>query len=52
MKLYELTYLPLPGISEDEQKAAGVLPSLLRVSVGIEYIDDIIADFEQALNKI
>ncbi len=39
-------------LSEDEQKAAGVLPSLLRVSVGIEYIDDIIADFEQALNKI
>lgn len=36
-------------LSEEEQAAAGVSPSLLRVSVGIEHIDDIIADFEQAL---
>lgn len=35
-------------LSESEQKAAGVTPALLRVSVGIEHIDDIIADFEQA----
>ena len=39
-------------LSEEAQKAAGVLPSQLRVSVGIEHIDDIIADFEQALEKI
>lgn len=39
-------------MSEDEQIAAGVFPSLLRVSVGIEHIDDIIADFEQALEKV
>ncbi|MEA3318106.1 MAG: O-acetylhomoserine aminocarboxypropyltransferase/cysteine synthase [Bacteroidota bacterium] len=39
-------------LNSDEQKAAGVSPSLLRVSVGIEHIDDIIADFEQALNCI
>lgn len=39
-------------LSETEQKAAGVLPGVLRVSVGIEHIDDIKADFEQALNKI
>ncbi len=32
--------------------AAGVYPSLLRVSVGIEHIDDIIADFDQALQQI
>jgi O-acetylhomoserine (thiol)-lyase len=38
-------------LSEKEQAAAGVLPSLLRVSVGLEYIGDIIADFEQALNE-
>ena len=38
-------------LSEKEQQAAGVLPSLLRVSVGLEYIGDIIADFEQALNQ-
>jgi O-acetylhomoserine/O-acetylserine sulfhydrylase len=39
-------------LSEEAQKAAGVEPSQLRVSVGIEHIDDIIADFEQALEKI
>jgi O-acetylhomoserine (thiol)-lyase len=39
-------------LSEEEQLSAGVLPAQLRVSVGIEHIDDIIADFEQALAKI
>ncbi|WP_372950023.1 O-acetylhomoserine aminocarboxypropyltransferase/cysteine synthase family protein [Mariniphaga sp.] len=39
-------------LSAEAQKAAGVEPSQLRVSVGIEHIDDIIADFEQALEKI
>jgi O-acetylhomoserine (thiol)-lyase len=39
-------------LSEKEQLAAGVKPAQLRVSVGIEHIDDIIADFEQALAKI
>ncbi len=39
-------------LSEEEQKRAGVEKGLLRVSVGIENIEDIIADFEQALNKI
>lgn len=38
-------------LSEDEQLAAGVLPTLLRVSLGIEHIDDIIADFEQAFQN-
>ncbi len=36
-------------LSEDEQKQAGVTPDQVRVSVGIEHIDDIIADFDQAL---
>jgi O-acetylhomoserine/O-acetylserine sulfhydrylase len=36
-------------LSEAEQAAAGVTPTGLRVSVGIEHIDDIIADIEQAL---
>jgi O-acetylhomoserine (thiol)-lyase len=36
-------------LTEEAQLAAGVSPTLLRVSVGIEHIDDIIADFEQAL---
>ncbi len=39
-------------LSEDAQIAAGVYPAQLRVSVGLEHIDDIIADFEQALEKI
>ena len=37
-------------LTEEAQLAAGVSPTLLRVSVGIEHIDDIIADFEQAFN--
>ncbi|ACU04083.1 MULTISPECIES: O-acetylhomoserine aminocarboxypropyltransferase/cysteine synthase family protein [Pedobacter] len=39
-------------LSEDEQIAAGVKPNQLRVSVGIEHIDDIKADFEQAFASI
>ncbi len=36
-------------LSEKEQLAAGVTPDYIRVSVGTEHIDDVIADFEQAL---
>lgn len=39
-------------LSDEEQAAAGVTPTQLRVSVGIEHIDDIKADFEQAFQKI
>ncbi|MGD0339874.1 MAG: O-acetylhomoserine aminocarboxypropyltransferase/cysteine synthase [Bacteroidota bacterium] len=39
-------------LSEKDQLEAGVTPDMIRVSVGIEHIDDIIADFEQALKKI
>ncbi|WP_319227906.1 O-acetylhomoserine aminocarboxypropyltransferase/cysteine synthase [Draconibacterium orientale] len=39
-------------LSEEAQAAAGVTPTQLRVSVGLEHIDDIIADFEQALAKV
>lgn len=38
-------------LSDAEQQTSGVTPDLIRVSVGIEHIDDIIADFEQALHK-
>lgn len=38
-------------LSDAEQASAGVTPSLIRVSVGIEHIDDIIEDFEQAFAK-
>jgi O-acetylhomoserine/O-acetylserine sulfhydrylase len=39
-------------LSDAEQLKSGVTPSLLRVSVGIEHIDDIKADFEQAFAAI
>ncbi|WP_367393169.1 O-acetylhomoserine aminocarboxypropyltransferase/cysteine synthase family protein [Lewinella sp. LCG006] len=39
-------------LSAEAQIQAGVLPNLLRVSVGIEHIEDIKADFEQAFAKI
>lgn len=39
-------------LTEEERKAAGVLPNLIRISVGIEHIDDIKADFEQAFQKV
>ena len=37
------------GLSEDDRQAVGITPGLIRVSVGLEYIDDIIADIDQAL---
>lgn len=37
-------------LSETEQRQAGVSPEMIRLSVGIEHIDDVIADLEQALN--
>ncbi|MDH5609680.1 MAG: O-acetylhomoserine aminocarboxypropyltransferase/cysteine synthase [Cyclobacteriaceae bacterium] len=39
-------------LSQEEQLAAGVHPNLLRVSAGIEHIDDIKADFAQAFDII
>jgi O-succinylhomoserine sulfhydrylase len=38
-------------LSEAERAAVGILPGLIRVSVGLEHIDDVIADIEQALEK-
>lgn len=38
-------------LSPEAQLAAGVTPSLLRLSIGIEHIDDLIADLEQALRR-
>lgn len=36
-------------LSDEEQRESGVTPDMIRVSVGIEDVSDIIADFEQAL---
>ena len=38
-------------LSDEEQKLGGVTPEQIRVSVGLEHIDDIIEDFEIALRK-
>lgn len=38
-------------LSDDEQLASGVTPDLIRVSVGLEHIDDIKHDFQQAIAK-
>ncbi len=40
------------GFSEEERKMLEIHPEMIRVSVGIEAIEDIIEDFEQALLKI
>jgi O-acetylhomoserine/O-acetylserine sulfhydrylase len=39
-------------LSEEERKASGVLDNLIRISVGIEHLEDIKADFEQAFSKV
>lgn len=38
-------------LSVDEKKAVGITDGLVRISVGLEYIEDIISDIEQALEK-
>jgi O-acetylhomoserine (thiol)-lyase len=36
-------------LSDEQQLAAGVLPDMVRISVGLEHIDDILWDVDQAL---
>jgi O-succinylhomoserine sulfhydrylase len=38
-------------LSEEERLAVGITPGLIRISAGLEKVDDIIADIEQALDK-
>jgi O-acetylhomoserine (thiol)-lyase len=38
-------------LTPEEQQATGVTPDFIRVSVGIEDVEDIIADLDQALAK-
>ena len=38
-------------MSEEQQAAGGITPDLVRLSIGIEHIDDILADLDQALAK-
>jgi O-acetylhomoserine (thiol)-lyase len=39
-------------MSAEEQRDAGVKPEMIRISVGIEHSDDIIADLDQALDAV
>ena len=39
-------------LSDEEQLAAGVSPDLVRISVGIEHIEDIKADLAQAFAQV
>ena len=36
-------------LNEEQQKAGGIPPEMVRLSIGIEHIDDILADIDQAL---
>jgi len=38
-------------LGPEEQSAAGVTPGLIRLSIGIEHVDDLIADLDQALRR-
>jgi O-acetylhomoserine (thiol)-lyase len=38
-------------LSEEQQRESGLTPDLIRLSVGLEHIDDILADIDQALNS-
>ena len=39
-------------LNEEQQKASGLTPDLIRLSIGIEHVDDIISDLEQAFAKV
>ncbi len=39
-------------LSEEDQKASGLTPELVRLSIGIEHIDDIISDIEEGLQSV
>lgn len=39
-------------LSDEAKRAAGITPTLLRISLGLEDVEDIIADYEQALANI
>jgi cystathionine gamma-lyase len=46
---WTMTHISMP---EDIRAASGITRNLIRISVGIEHIDDLIKDLEQALNKV
>ncbi len=38
-------------LSEDQQRAGGISPELVRLSIGLEHLDDILADLDEALKQ-
>ncbi|MFI5210251.1 MAG: PLP-dependent transferase, partial [Gemmatimonadales bacterium] len=38
-------------LSEEERRLVGIVPGLVRISVGLEHVDDLIADVTQALER-
>ena len=53
---FELVTIPelknTKSLTEEQQKAAGLAPELIRLSIGIEDVQDIIDDLDQALAKL
>ena len=47
--LFTLLRRPIPSCRPEEQVQTGVTPGYVRLAIGIEHIDDILADLEQAL---
>ena len=45
-------YRKLRGLTQEELAEQGIKPNTIRLSIGTEHIDDILADIEQALNSI
>ena len=39
-------------LSDEQQREAGLMPELIRLSIGIEHKDDIVADLDQALRGL
>lgn len=39
-------------LSEEQQRVAGISPGMIRLSVGLEHVDDILADIKQALDAV
>ena len=48
---YERKFI-VPGLTPEELESAGVTPDMIRLCIGIEDIEDIIADLDQALATV
>lgn len=46
---WTMTHMSMP---EEARAAAGITGNMIRISVGIEHVEDLIADLKQALEKV